>query len=248
MILFVFEGGKREPAIFEELKKLFFPEDEVEIVCAFEADFHTLYKSLDQHGWELFPVLQERARARGDYSFDKYVRSDFGQIYLFFDYDFHNRTQTVEELDRQLTEMLSFFDNETEEGLMYVSYPMVEALFYTRQLPDPDYVNYEVAKASCKGFKKEAYGVCCFGGDPAWLHKKSSWLCLVKQNVEKAAFLCQGEAEFPVDKDIIFQRAIFDAQVKKYVVPRESVAILSAFPLFLYDYFPAERFVKESEA
>ena len=41
---------------------------------------------------------------------------------------------------------------------------------------------------------------------------------------------------FPADKSEIGQKAIFDAQLSKYVLAHDSVAILNSFPLFLSEY------------
>ena len=55
-------------------------------------------------------------------------RDDFSEVYLFFDYDAHqtNLGKTVNE--DVIHQMLESFDNETENGKLYISYPMVEAL------------------------------------------------------------------------------------------------------------------------
>ncbi|MBK8723702.1 MAG: hypothetical protein IPL95_16035 [Saprospiraceae bacterium] len=53
-----------------------------------------------------------------------FKRSDFSQIYMFFDYD----GQVTNAGDNKLSELLKFFNEETEMGKLYISYPMVEAL------------------------------------------------------------------------------------------------------------------------
>lgn len=65
--------------------------------------------------------------------------ADISEIYLFFDYDFHNRNLSLEEINRQVREMLETFNNETEFGRLYIDYPMVESIRYTKQLPDANY-------------------------------------------------------------------------------------------------------------
>ena len=43
----------------------------------------------------------------------------------------------------------------------------------------------------------------------------------------------------PENKDDVSQKEIFDAQLQDYVLPKDCVSILSAFPMFLHEYFPA---------
>lgn len=55
-------------------------------------------------------------------------RNDFAEVFLFFDFDVHaNNLREKNNLDA-LREMLGVFNNETELGKLYISYPMIEAL------------------------------------------------------------------------------------------------------------------------
>lgn len=35
--------------------------------------------------------------------------------------------------------MLDFFSDETENGKLYINYPMIESLKYTKEIPDANY-------------------------------------------------------------------------------------------------------------
>lgn len=48
---------------------------------------------------------------------------DFSEIYLFFDLDDHDPSFDIELVKR----VLEYFSNETEQGLLFLSYPMIEA-------------------------------------------------------------------------------------------------------------------------
>ena len=48
MILFVFEGKKSEPKLFEALKKLFFPQRAEQFVCTYNSNIYSLYSHLVQ--------------------------------------------------------------------------------------------------------------------------------------------------------------------------------------------------------
>lgn len=60
---------------------------------------------------------------------------------------------------------------------------------------------------------------------------------LETQNVIKANNLCNGELTIPDDKDAISQRRVFELQLSQFIIPKDEVAILSAFPLFNFNYF-----------
>lgn len=141
MILFVFEGLKAEPTVFGSLEKLFLSGEEVRMVkCSH--DLPTLYKRLKSNDFDLFRSLP---LTENGIDVPDGIRLDtmFSQIFLFFDYDFQNRIG-LENVNTILEEMLGFFDNETDNGKLYVNYPMIESLKYTKTLPDANYWKYTV--------------------------------------------------------------------------------------------------------
>jgi hypothetical protein len=156
MILFLFEGKRREPDLFETLQKLFFPKKNDRITCSFGNNIYQLYKELREYGGDgdLVSILKEKYSGREDNPLKDIERSsDFSEIYLFFDYDFHNRNLSLEELNKQVSEMLTLFNDETENGKLYINYPMVESIRYTKELPDAEYYSYTVNREECSRFK-----------------------------------------------------------------------------------------------
>ena len=257
MILFVFEGRKREPDIFRTLEYLFFPKGQ-NIICSFGNNIYELYrqmKELDGDG-DIVSLLREINKDKPDNPFSgKMKSSDFSEIFLFFDYDFQNRNITLEQMNEQISQMLVLFNDETDQGKLYINYPMIEAIRYTKNLPDAHFPEYFVSRTDChdKGFKDMAqqfsayasldFIVLDFRKAPSskTLEKlRENWRLLERQNVIKANFLCNDASEIPTNKDLISQQLIFDAQLSKYILPKDEVAILSAFPLFKFDYFKVE--------
>ena len=251
MILFVFEGAEREPKIFKTLERLFFGAGE-RIVCSFGNNIYELYRQLtelDGDG-DIVSVLRENnAQLPAGIK-----SSDFSEIYLFFDYDFQNTNLTLDQMNERLQEMLEMFDDETDNGKLYVSYPMVESLCYTKQLPDEHFVEYMISRKDCteRSFKDLArefsfYGSLNFIELPDSGHRRpgkkeiagvrQNWIWLVQQHTSKANFMCEGVPRMPADKETVSQERIFDAQCGMYLCDGERIAILNGFPLFLFDYF-----------
>lgn len=46
MILFIFEGAKYEPPLYEGIKALFFPRNHDQVICSFCSSIYTFYKRL----------------------------------------------------------------------------------------------------------------------------------------------------------------------------------------------------------
>ena len=244
MILFVFEGGKAEPLVFDSLKRLLLTKEEVRVITC-EHDLPTLFSKLKKNDYDLFRSLPLEENG---IEIPKDVRLDtlFSQIFLFFDYDFQNRIG-LEKVNEILGEMLEFFDDETGNGKLYVNYPMVESLKYTKELPDEHYAEYVVSRETCASHKfKGLAEAFAYPGAKQYrfidLTKTSAedvrrnWHLLIQQNVSKANFIVSDRNEKPVVKDVINQIAIFERQKNKYVDFDEAVAILNSFPLFVYEY------------
>ena len=244
MILFVFEGGKAEPLVFDSLKRLLLTKEEVRVVTC-EHDLPTLFSKLKNNDYDLFRSLPLE---ENDIEIPKDVRLDtlFSQIFLFFDYDFQNRIG-LEKVNEILSEMLEYFDDETGNGKLYVNYPMVESLKYTKELPDEHYAEYVVSRETCASHKfKGVAETFAYPGAKQYrfidLTKTSvedvrrNWHLLIQQNVSKANFIVSDRNEMPIKKHVIDQIAIFEGQKSKYVDVDESVAILNSFPLFVYEY------------
>lgn len=257
MILFVFEGAKREPDLFRAIETLFF-KDKQNIVCSFGNNIYELYNELQsfEGDGDIVSILKERFQQHDDSPFkDDIKSSDFSEIYLIFDYDFQNKNLTLEDMNSQNEEMLDLFNDETDNGRLYINYPMVEAIRYTKTLPDSDYLTYVISRKECinSSFKNIADSFSDYKSldfltlstrrpatEKEIRSRLDNWSLLIAQNVSKANYICSGEKEIPEDKHTVSQIAIFDAQ-KEFLINSESISIISAFPLFLFDYFPKEK-------
>ena len=246
MILFVFEGVKREPALFQYLKTIYRIEGEV--ICTYQSSLHSLYKEMREFDLDLVMLLREHLHKNNDHTLDKYDQSSqFSEVYLFFDYDFHDKKIELEQLNAEIREMLDFFKEETDNGKLYINYPMVESILYTKTLPDTQYSNYVISREDSHNFKNIASQFSDYHDyfflspftqqDRENINAKHNWELLKRQNVQKANYVCNGENDLPTREQDISQSNIFISQLNKYVIPYNQVAILNSFPLFVYEYF-----------
>lgn len=256
MILFIFEGEKRETALYKTIEHLFFSNGRQRIICSFGNNIYNLYKKMrpaDSDGVDftkdIVSVLKETLKDKTENPLKEIERvSDISEVYLFFDYDGHNqnkgKTLKPDVLNKQLQKLLSFFNDETGNGKLYINYPMVKSIRYTKQLPDPDYNSYTIKLDEISDFKKTVdnfsfypnldFVAFRFGKKNGMLHISSSadrikenWILLKKQNLDKAIFLC---------KENQTQQKIFEIQLQDFITNKK-ISILNSFPLFLYEYF-----------
>lgn len=135
--LFIVEGEDRDLRFVTEMAHCFFSHGRYEtrvLSLSAQQNIYMLYQILKQDSFEsdIVEVLRENVdNARTTLA--NVSRQEIDEIYLFFDYDIHqdnirhiSDSETPESVIRTL---LRTFDNETENGKLYISYPMVEALY-----------------------------------------------------------------------------------------------------------------------
>lgn len=177
MILFVFEG-RDDKTYFESIRRLFFPEKSDTFVCTYNSNIYSLYSKLKAHDAlngllevDTVSVLKEILLEKCDHTLENIREDEVSEIYLFFDYDFQESGGTLEEDNKKLQAMLDFFMDETGNGLLFINYPMVESLRYTKELPDNDYWTYTVTRKRCQEerFKHQVHEFSFYGGNLEYL-------------------------------------------------------------------------------
>ncbi len=238
IILYVFEGQKPEQKIFDSLKKYFLDENGHSSLCAtFNADIYLLYQKLQCDDFSI--DLIEELRPKNQNILAGIERKNIAEIYLFFDYDGHaaNKDKTLRADDSHLKEMLSYFNNETENGKLYLSYPMVEAIKHLK-----NGVNFQDTVVPAKtniGYKNLVSQNCDHCYNQIEKLTFEHWKTIVEEHCKKLNFIMNESFSFP--EKIFEQLDIFNAQLVKYITPKNEVAVLSAFPILLLDYYGVQK-------
>lgn len=226
LILFVFEG-KKEKSIAGSFKEYF--SDSYRIVeCAYCTTIYSLYRKISDDGdLSLFGILKEIV---GNEHLRRYKSKQFAEIYLFFDYDGHSSNAD----DNKLKDAIQYFNEETDYGKLYISFPMVEALKHY----DYDDEKFKNLRVSCKeniSYKKIVNRECNEAFIDFNRYENNIWVILIKLHIKKMNFIVNDN--FSIPNSLIPQIEIFQSQLKKYINVDCSVSVLSAFPMFLFDYF-----------
>lgn len=277
-IAIIVEGAKTEPSIFKSLSRLFFSgTDETENVsleiiqfpfCGHIYNFYDvlLKDELTEEGAsslsvDTIPLLQERVRTfcqngkrqellpglSGE-AIDRllsYKRNDFAQLFLFFDIELQDSCADKDKIIRQLT---TIFSNETENGKLYINYPMIEALrdiatdgacYHSCLLPISDILdqNYKRLVGSRSGFtnlnkyNEETWKLFC----KIAVQRAS---CLLTENCPPCdAVTSKPLLSFQKYREQGTQETLYLRQYENHIAVSSQVMILSSIPLFLLDYY-----------
>jgi hypothetical protein len=227
-ILFVFEGSYPEEQIVSGLQK-FFLQDHAIIKCVFGAEIYQIYSQIkDDNDLDTFTLIKER-NIENAAILEGYSRSDFAEIYLFFDFDGHSSKAN----DDNLLELLKFFNEETDKGKLYLSYPMAESIKHIENIETFRDLTVECRKNI--RYKNLVSENCLKHLNQINKYDLSLWKQIVLLHLMKMNFVVENSYSLP--NSLYSQDVIFYFQREKYIRVNSAIAVLSAFPIFIHDYF-----------
>jgi hypothetical protein len=240
VILFIVEGEKRDYRFVEEMKRCFLSKGrhQVSVInLPASRNIYMLYEKLREDDFEtdVVELLREdvpEARAK----LEGIPRRAISQVYLFFDFDPHqdNLVGGTANTFEVVAKMLQVFDNETENGKLFVSYPMVEALYDYRAGDCQAFTGCFVPLDEIGGYKRlSGEGNLNAGARMDYSH----WKDAIEVFALRVRCLLElDEMSFDDYRERVTPLAIYEAQ-RVTCSSRASVFVLSAFPEFLLDYF-----------
>lgn len=263
-IAFIYEGVQAEEDLLTNMKQVYLSEFyEVETFqLPADGNIYMLWKQLvdDEFETNVIDVLKEMSKeAKARIEEHNLKASDFAEIYLFFDYDGHAASfseETVHEANELckrldmpevknkwdiLERMLLVFQNETEEGKLYVSYPMVESIkeikketaeykrLYMPLENTPNYKHSFFEKSDYRNYTvitKEMWNTACYASI-----KQANLIVWKKEECSYEEFINK-----------LTQLDIYHAQKIYYINAsgERLLAILNSIPLFLVEYFDVD--------
>lgn len=226
-ILFVFEGEKTEKQITNNLTQYFFNGHTI-VQCAYCTDVYQLHRAISEdEDLDTFELLKEKQQNK--LALASFNRDDFAEIYMFFDYDGHAPLAN----DEKIKEVLNFFNEETSFGKLFISYPMVEALKHYSD--SKDFKSLKVKAKDNIGYKKLVSEECNNELTNLTTYTQKIWIQLIELHLKKMNHIFKDDYSLPTES--ISQNDIFLKQLDKYVNIDSSIAVLSSFPVFLFDYY-----------
>ena len=136
--------------------------------------------------------------------------------------------------------MLNKFDNETENGKLYISYPMVEALKHLKK-DKLDINNYLVEAKTRINYKNFVSQNTDY--ENLVNLTKGNWFFIISENLKRCLFLLEiTNINYEIYSNMINQESIFNKQLDKYISQEEKVLVLSDFPFLLIECFGEEFF------
>ena len=235
---FIVEGPSEAKLLNRMVKSL--PDKtilDVMLILPAEMNMYMLWNDVkDEPDIDIISYLKEKSKSicevLGEMNSD-----DFSEIYMFFDLaaqqdniKYNNRDELID----IIKSMLKTFNNETDKGKLYISYPMCEAY--------SDYVD-----CSCKTFTEQCYQNPFDKGYKNRVGNNNKNAILTHLNAEKineiiSCYLDRLACIYDADDKFNYANAkknstvdIFDRQAS--LIKQELIIVLSAFPEFIIDFY-----------
>ena len=235
-ILCVVEGEATEPKILKKLNAEFIARnsDFISIGTNIYHMYHKYTKQREEVGDEIDMFIFLKQFDKDNVLKDKSKR-DFRAIYLFMDLDRHEPS-SIRYLDC-VPEMLNLFNNETENGKLYISYPMVEAFKH----PISD-INHQISKIELGSKYKTHVSAICDKKLENYQHlSKDTISKYFLEHIKNTNYLINDNSSYPIIYESQFQEKftqdiIYRNQLEKFISSKNEVLVLSPFALFLLEY------------
>ncbi|MGP5301156.1 hypothetical protein [Psychrobacter celer] len=238
IILCVTEGGFKQKKINEvsfidkHLRPKYLSEENIEFLC-YGTNIYELFRELQTDEFlDTYSIIQKNIKDKNKQP-PIYDRDDIAEIYLFFDLDNHATQKNLISSDvDSILEMLRLFDNETDNGKLYISYPMFEAYKHPIQTQRTSHLS------TGGSYKTTVAGIC--DKKLEQLNKLSikqwnEYLLIHFRHINKFLHDSDSLPEQYLVEDFT-QSFIYQKQLKDYIEPNETIYVVSPFVLFLLDY------------
>ncbi len=243
-ILFIVEGEKTEPKIITKYSKSIEIENEIDIeIISFKTNIYVLYKKIKELNEGFFDdststieTLKSIFVEQGLHDEAKLLDEKYPYIYLMFDLEFQDGL--YDDKKEVLEEMLDYFNDETDNGLLLINYPMIESFRdYKKPAPSNEFIFSKVSLAEISDYKK----IVGLRGnnDNFSKYSKKDFDNVALQNIQKANYIvnnCMIKPPYEDFLNIVLGKEIFYNQFDLIDCKKEFYILCTSSFVFAY-YF-----------
>lgn len=201
-ILVIVEGAKTDVNLMKRLLNIY-GISETHKIISYNTNIYTLYNQLpdDYDEYEDFDLLQLLKERESDQSKLDLLNERYSDILLIFDLD----PQDPQFKPEKIIKMANYFTESTNMGKLYLNYPMVEAFYHMKSIPDDKYNDYTVTLEVLKKkkYKQMIHDICRDGDYAKFASDKEECGIVINQNLAKAKFLTNTKDAIPDSIEIL---------------------------------------------
>lgn len=222
-ILVLVEGEKTDYKLMQHLLNVYGIGDKHEIV-SYNTNIYTLYNEMfgegDPDSLDIKQILKAHEK---DVEKKKIFDINFSDVLLIFDLDPHDPQFSPD----KIIKMAEYFVESSDMGKLYINYPMVEAFYHMKSIPDEDYNNYvaTIDELKNKLYKTRVAKENRNHDYRKFAVNKEECSTIIRQNIEKAKLIANS----------IETGDILEAQLDLLSI-QELISVLCTCAFYIPDY------------
>ena len=228
-ILILVEGAKTDVKLMKHLLDIYGISRNHEVV-SYNTNIYTLYKEMfadnDPRSIDLLQLLKSK---ENNVQKKKIFDENYSDILLIFDLD----PQDNEFSASKILEMQSYFTESSDMGKLYINYPMVEAFYHLKSIPDNEYNErvvdmHELLNHSYKtrvNHENRNHDYTKFA-----INRKECNI-IIKQNLSKGTIVSKNKT----DDSVANMLCILNVQLQE-LVERKRLYVLCTCVYYIADY------------
>lgn len=236
-ILILVEGSRIDLRLMKHLLHIYGIDKNHE-VFSYNTNIYALYQEMfaseDPSSIDLLQLLKEREK---DPEKIVLLNVRYSDIILVFDFD----PQDPLFSSAKITEMMSFFSESSDMGKLYINYPMVEAFYHMKSIPDEDYYGYTASLLElAHGIYKQRVNQENRNHDYSkFAVTRDECNIVIRQNIEKSWYISMMDFRWDQETLLPDSMDILQGQLLK-MKSEKSVSILCTCAFYIIDStFPA---------
>ncbi len=238
-ILFVVEGGRSEPRFLDNLMRTFRSDEKYE-VFTYGTNIHKMIEGMMVGGdidynLEFLDYLRSVNNNKED---EQILDKRFSDIFLFFDMDPQDPKYDPE----MMLKATEYFSDSTDNGKLYINYPMLESYRHVSSLKDLSFLTLTVRPSEIRTYKKRVDREALPELTQLSRITKEIWLRLIELNLRKTESLLGYGTELPDYGKYVSgcsQKAILEKQLDA-VRNEDLIYVLNTSLFSVVDYNPSE--------
>lgn len=240
-ILVLVEGAKTDFRLMEHLLHIYGIDTRHEVV-SYNTNLYVLYQEMfvnsDPSSIDIIQLLKEREK---DSAKKEIFNARYSDVLLVFDLDPQDPQFSAD----KILEMMQFFIESSDMGKLYLNYPMVEAFYHMKSIPDKDYNNYLVSLSELtEGSYKQRVNVENRNHDYSkFAVTREECNMVIKQNIDKSWHILENKKLVDDTEQVLPEPIeILRKQIAKIKV-EQVISVLCTCTFYIVDYNP--KFITE---
>lgn len=238
-IMFICEGSNDEPKFIKRLFDTCYKDSYT--TYSYNTNIHILanhietdYPDFDDGFTDILGILKDY---ESNPEKSTILNQQYTDIFLIFDFDPQDHVTNFKMIRR----ILEYYTDSTDQGKLFINYPMMQSYKHFQHLPDDNFKNVVVKVEECKKYKKQIGEISNYTNIETYDY--ITFISLAVHHLRKANYILQGIYDELTLEDYfnITSNLVYDKQIS-LLQKTNNVFVLNTCIFILIDFSPQKFF------